>query len=288
MSVESTTDAPEHLAELNAIKGTTDTRQEVAEEEIEAVSQPEVEDGTQEETDESATSKAKKGKGLDKRFAELTREREEAKAYANAQAQKAAELEARLAEFEKSKPQPQEPQNLESPRPENFDTYDAYIDALTDYKLDLREKNKEAEKAKQEQLSKEQEIIKLFEERKQAAAAKYADFDEVIASARDIDVTPAMESYVIESEYGPEVAYFLAKNKDLAAEISQMSYVKAIASLGKIEAQFEKSSGAETKVTSAPKPVTPLKGGSTHKIDLTNESNYEAWKAERNKQLKRG
>jgi hypothetical protein len=75
---------------------------------------------------------------------------------------------------------------------------------------------------------------------------------------------------MIESDYGGDLGYFFAKNRAEFDRIKSLSPIKAIAEIGKIEAQWEKPpvkpeikpEVAQVKPTkpSAPAPITPLLG----------------------------
>lgn len=73
----------------------------------------------------------------------------------------------------------------------------------------------------------------------EAARARYPDYDEVVASSRELAITPVMTLFMSESEYGADVAYWLGKHPDRCRAVktlSEMSPSWAIDKMVEIEA----------------------------------------------------
>jgi hypothetical protein len=93
----------------------------------------------------------------------------------------------------------------------------------------------------------------------------------------------------MDSDVGPQVLYYLAENPEFATQLQEMSTIKALREIGKLEARFEKKEPekktAATK-TRAPAPINPIKGGGSA-VDVPMNSagefhgSYQAWKAAR-------
>jgi len=167
------------------------------------------------------------------------------------------------------------------PKEEDFDDYKQFQRALIAYELDQREANRQA-------VSRQQDLVKnwtgrLAEARKDP---EMPDFDEVVD--QDLQVTPAMQQALLESEVGAKLAYYLGKHPEEAEKIAQLSPIGAARALGRIEQTLTPSTKPpeekEKKVSKAPPPVKPVGGGkATPRLeDLTNDfSAYEArWKTE--------
>jgi hypothetical protein len=116
-----------------------------------------------------------------------------------------------------------------------------------------------------------------FEKRIEAAKVKNKDWMEVVSNSSVILPNEALQ-YIAQSEYGTDIAYFLAKNPDKAENIKALHPIRAIAELGKIETGFEKpaeSVSAQAAATSktverqgAPAPITPIETSGSGSVVL--------------------
>ncbi len=98
-----------------------------------------------------------------------------------------------------------------------------------------------------------------FKKRIEAAEKKYPDWKRVVETST-IEIQNEGLQYIAQSEYGTDLAYYLAKNPAVAEKIRAMHPIRAIAELGKIETSLEKpanSGGAEKTAASATSPATP-------------------------------
>ena len=107
--------------------------------------------------------------------------------------------------------------------------------------------------------------------------AKYPDFDQVVATDA-LKISATMAEMIVQSDDGDEVAYYLGKNPDVAAQIYAMGTpVEVARAMGRLEAQV---SAPKPKMTStAPAPVNPVKGKATASQDPENmgPAAYRAW-----------
>ena len=173
-------------------------------------------------------------------------------------------------------------------------TYEAYTEALTDWKIDQREQARS--KADNERKAAEAHKTKAnaWSERETAARAKYDDYDSVISDAKVPD-TPArgdIHAFLIDSEIGPEVAYFLATNPDELKRIAALSPLRAVAELGKMEGSLVATPETpKPKTTSAPRPPTTVgaKTGAPSRTihDPALLEDFGEWERVRNAQLSR-
>ena len=138
------------------------------------------------------------------------------------------------------------PDTTKAPTLEQFG-YDetAYRDAVEKHAASVaRQAALDALKAEREQEAR-QSKAKAFEDREAKFAEKTADYRETVYDDT-VPISETMADVIRESEMGPELAYFLGKNRDTAALISQMSPIQAARELGRIEAKL---------VAPAPKPA---------------------------------
>lgn len=261
---------------------------------VAAEAEPEVEPQASEPKaeGEAATGERKKNPKLEMRFSELTKAKNEARAEAERERQARLDMENRVKELEAKINPPAQTEPDPKPTPDQFNDAYEYAEALSEWKTDqkLRERDQQemARRAAEEQARQTAEFAKRVE----AAKKDLPDFDEMIASAADVQVSAPVTDAIRESEYGPQILYYLAENQDFAQELGQKSLISQLREIGKIEARFEKSGSVErtpksaAKVTKAPPPISPLKptaaamdGG----LDANREfhGTYSQWKAAR-------
>lgn len=259
----------------------------------EPVITPEQEEEQQREAQERADQEATEKKPwYKKRFDELTRKRYEAEAKIESAKEHAAKLEAELAEARKPK-QPETPSgDFSKPKPVvgDFQTYEDYVEAVTDWKLERRDAS-EAAKRKQEddlrkveaQRAEAQKSQQTFDQKRQATIssgeAKYKDFAETVQAIPGQILTPQMASVLVEVETGADIIYHLGKNIQEAERISKLNPWAMAVEIGKIEERLKLT---EKKTTKAPPPINPTKGGSGSTAELDPEKNPKEWIAARN------
>lgn len=141
------------------------------------------------------------------------------------------------------------------PKPAEFQDYESYIAALTDYKVDQKMTgfHQQGEAQRQQQYQREQ--AQFVQKRLSTAASKYEDFNEV-ALSEDVPISQAMAAYISESDAGGDVAYFLGKNLDEAERIHNLSPTRQVIALDKLA---EKLNGSPSN-TRVPAPIVPNAG----------------------------
>jgi chromosome segregation ATPase len=243
--------------------------------------------------DEAATGEKKHNPKLEKRFSELTKQREAARQEAERERQAREALEARLRDLEaKASPQKSEEPDPK-PNPAQFNDALEYAEALaewtTDRKMRERDQAEMARKVQEEQSRMRQK----FQERLDAAKQSLPDYEEMIASS-DVSVSQPVTDAIIESDVGPQVLYYLAENPDFTRALAEKSITAQLRAIGRLEAKFEKSEPAPkpsvkepvAKKSNAPEPIKPLKaGGNPSDIALDGDrqfhGTYQQWKAAR-------
>lgn len=233
--------------------------------EVPAAGTPEVQTEKPEvpETEAEAKEKAERDekgrfKGVQPRIDELTRARREAEreaAYWRQMAQAQATPE----------------KAPEKPTPDKFSDYGEYVEALTDWKAAQAAEKVTAkmlsERAQAQQAATAQET---WQSRAAEARKQLTDFDEVMSSA-DVPMRGTVIEALKESDRGPELAYHLAKNPDVAQRLNTMSERQALIELGRLEASLAAPQGKSpppVKLTQAPKPASvgaPLGSSATTK-----------------------
>ena len=169
---------------------------------------------------------------------------------------------------------------------EQFETVDAYADALALQK---------AEKLLIERDTKKQQsdILEAYHEKEEDARSKYDDFEQV-AYNPSIRITPMMAEAIQSSEAGTDVAYYLGANPKEAERNSRLSPISQAKEIGKLEAKLV-SDPPVKRTSSAPAPISPVtaKGSGSAAYDTTDPRSMKTmttteWiNAERARQVKK-
>ena len=254
--------------------------QEVEPTEAEERSEPEIEEKEQEE-------KPKANPKLERRFSEITKQREQARQEAQREREQREALEARLAALEKQTA-PQVQKVDEEPQPSQFNDAFEYAKALAEYTADKRIEEMKRQEADARQAQERQKVIETWASKVQAAKATLPDFDDIVASS-DVVVNDDIRDAILESDVGPQILYHLAENDDVAKKIAGLSAKQALREIGKLEARFEaKETAPEAKPvvrSKAPAPIQPLRGSSSADVPLSTNGEwhgtFQAWKEAR-------
>jgi len=236
---------------------------------------------------EEAKTTEKKKSGIDKRFKELTSEREMARQEAERERQARVELENRLKDYETRTEQAKNPQLDAEPQPAQFNDLVEYYKALSEWNTDkaMRERD---DRERQSRLNAEKErVMSTFNERQDKFKQENPDYVEKVSQLQ-FPASEEVQDAILTSDYGAEVLYHLGKNPDLAKKIVAMPLTKALKELGKIEAQFESKPDEKPVVSrsNAPKPITPLRATSAAAdtpigSDGQFHGSYQQWKEAR-------
>ena len=243
------------------------------------------------ETDAAAGEKKHNPK-LEKRFSELTKQREAARQDADRERTAREALEARLRDMEAKVNPPKSDEPDPKPDPTQFNDALEYAEALaewtTDRKMRERDQAELARKVEEEQSRMRQK----FQDRLDVAKQDMPDYEDMIASS-DVSVSQPVTDAIIESDVGPQLLYYLAENPDFARELGEKSITSQLRAIGRLEAKFEKSESPKPSVkepvakkSNAPAPINPLKsGGNPSDISLDADrkfhGTYQQWKAAR-------
>ena len=221
---------------------------------------------------------------LEKRFSEITRQREEARKEAQREREARMQLEDRLRQLEqRSAPQVQEAQDGK-PRPEQFEDAFKYAEALAEYTANLK-----IQQMKQE--TEREKFVKTWSEKVNAVKDELPDFDDMVASS-DVVVPNHVRDAIMESEQGAKLLYHLAENPEIAEKIAKLPPISALREIGKLEARLEaKPQASQETVTpveksKAPEPIKPIRASKgVVDVPLTSdgrwEGSYQAWKQAR-------
>ena len=242
----------------------------------------------EEQEEAKPTEEKKQNPKLERRFSEITKQREEARKEAQQEREQRQALEQRLAALEKQATPPPMRDINEEPQPSQFNDAFEYAKALAEFSTEKALAERDRRDAEEKIAVERQKVIETWATKVQSAKTSMPDFDEVVASS-DVVVNNDIRDAILESDVGPQVLYHLAENEDLAKRIAGMSPKAALREIGKLEERFAAKPIArqETVVKSrAPAPISPIRGGTTA-VDVPIGSDgefhgtYAQWKAQR-------
>jgi hypothetical protein len=267
--VSSTTDSQEAV---NAAAGIEEAPTEQQEQAVKAPApaKPAEPDEAEEETEEEGDGEEKEGEeepakpkrtgGFQRKIERLVRENEYLARRFHELAQ----------QQRPQQPQPQQPQQQPvadgRPRQDQFDSYDEYLDKLTDWKLEARLQQEHAAQQQRQQAAQQQERLTGWQQRVGQFKSEAPDFEDVLESVDHINLQPILQQAIMADALGPKLAYELARKPEDFARIASLDPVGALTALGEFKARLEPaktaapSSGVKP-VSRAPNPIRPVGNG---------------------------
>jgi hypothetical protein len=211
---------------------------------------------------------------MQKAIGKRHREKKEAEEFAAAQynerrmaEQRAETLEKELEQLRvRAQPEKQVEQKIERPDRINFSTDSEYIDAMIQFGIDTRLKERAEAEAKQAAQRAQEQLIETAKSRIAKAIELVPDYEQVVDDA-NILVPNAIAGYMQKSELFAEIAYHLAKNPDILTALSKIPPDEQLVKLGKIEANLKpfgskdddkKSSQQDDQIARSSKDTTDL------------------------------
>jgi hypothetical protein len=181
--------------------------------------------------------------------------------------------------------------SLKKPDPSDYTDETKYISDVVKWELNQQDLSStiksELEKQKQyDSIVKRK--MKFDTEAQKLKESTLKDFDEVAKSELMLSIYNNSKNDlggILESmDNGPQIAYFLGKNVDLAYKLSDMSSTELIPELIRLQ---QKSAPRKASVTKASEPINPI-NGSAHSAGEKDPSkmSYKEWLVWREKQLK--
>lgn len=181
-------------------------------------------------------------------------------------------------------------------------SYDDYMEAKMDHKIEWRLKTEKATAAKAEQERQQAEQLKTIEtnwkERVDAAVKAHSDFAEK-CDAEFNKLIPAgslLDGWMIDSELGAEILYHFANHRDELADVLKMSPFALTRKLTKLEDKLagepapekETKKAPVTEISKAPKPASEVGGRATapedEAADAAKAGDFRRFKAERDRE----
>ena len=142
----------------------------------------------------------------------------------------------------------------ELPPVDQFESVDAYAEALAERKAEELLAKREVERQRMD-------LVEAYHDREEDARSKYEDFEQVAYNPK-LPITEVMAETIQMSDVGPDLAYYLGSNPREADRISKLTPYSQAKEIGKLEAKLA-SEPVLKKTTSAPPPIAPISGRGT-------------------------
>ena len=191
------------------------------------------------------------------------------------------------AELTVLKAQAQPMQVSDKPGRSQFYNETDYIEALTDWKADAAVAKREQQQRDAQSRAEQADVASQWDKRQQTAIESIKDYAEVLGGS-DIQIPPYLHQVMLESEQGPEIAYYLALHPEEAKRITAMKPLAAIRRITDLErdlsgvddvAPAKKAASDSPKKSRAPEPTTRMTGMATTTSGLSTD--YETYKRQR-------
>lgn len=173
------------------------------------------------------------------------------------------------------------------PKLADFDNVEDYSEAVADWKWEQKEAQRVAQTAQRTKIDSYNSRVEQF---KQNAP----DFSIAVTEIENqIKQDPNMVEFIIESEFGPNIAYHLANNESEIARIVALSPVRRIAALSKIETEMAqrsakpKSTAGNTSTKAPASRVTTNTGSVANSESIDKDQSFAAWQKWRTQNRKK-
>ena len=171
-------------------------------------------------------------------------------------------------------PEPQQPTKPPTLEEHGYDEA-KYQAALIEYVNKQAESVFERRMAEAEKARKEQARIETFASRQAEFAKSTPDFADKVLRDPTLPITEAMRDLIIDADNGPELAYWLAQNRDQAEKIAALPERLQTFELGRVANLLEakKAAPAAAKpapvVTKAPPPPPTVETTGTESVKVS-------------------
>lgn len=249
-------------------------------------------------SEKTAEAKGNKKGGFQRKVDKLTKQKAEAQREVEFWRAKALEAQKPAGETKAAEQKP----NVDlskKPVADNFEKHEEFIEALTDWKLDQKLAAEKANARETELKGEKQKMLKTHGDRVNEFKKATPDFAEKMEDIADKRISGAIQSSILESEFGPNIMYEFAKNPAELERLHSLSPEAQARAIGRMEAKFESSSEVkktetaaekvpDKKVTSAPKPINPVNSKAGVAKTIRDDLPYDEWVKVRRSDLRNG
>ncbi len=160
---------------------------------------------------------------------------------------------------------------------ENWEQFEArqaeHVTALVKYELANEREANEKQRREADTAAANKQIEDAWNSRLETAKSAHSDYAEV-AFSKELPISPVMDGFILDSEHGPEILYYLGGHLDEGKAIAAMPPYRAARALVKIEASLsgEGEKPAEkppvaAPITRAAKPAPDLRATNAAPVD---------------------
>lgn len=263
--------------ELQAVVPDEEVNSEVEPGEIQESEEAATPDDT-DEVDTADEPEADPGvpKGVKKRFDELTREKYAARALADKERSEREYWQKKALDATEARASAPVPTGVQ-PGVDDYDTYEDYLGALTDWKVEQRLSEQRVENTQQAEQRAKAELHSRYMDRASQAQDRYTDYD-AVAHGQHWIPSETMTNAILESEQGPDIAYWLGSNPGEAERIARLGNTEQLMELGRVAAHAAKP--PKKKATGAPPPIKPAgaKATAEKSPDEMSDAEFNAWR----------
>jgi len=157
----------------------------------------------------------------------------------------------------------------DKPRRDQFASEEDFVDRLTDWKLDQRDRVTNQQQRAAQETATNAKTEGLYKE-----AAKLPGFDR--EAFEELPLTATMAHALVESDVSAKLMAYMTSNPDEVDRINALSPVKQAAEMGKLEAKL--ASAPAVKAPKAPAPISTVGNGNTKTVTNLNTSNMDDFK----------
>ena len=191
-----------------------------------------------------------------------------------------------------AKPEPPKaPEPTKLPTLEEFGYDEAkYQSALIQYATQKAEETVNRRLSEVEQQRTEQSRIESFVTRQKAFAQATPDFEDRVLRDPSLPITEAMRDVIVDSPSGPELAYYLATNREAAEQIARLPAHLAALEMGRIEGRLSAQKEAKARplaVSKAPPPPPKVDDTAVEVEKDPEDMSVDQWVKWREKQLRK-
>jgi uncharacterized protein with FMN-binding domain len=237
---------------------------------------------------EPTEEEIKLSKAVEKRIGKEVYKRREAERKYEATQAELAQIRAQLAQVQPEVNRKTDSEGRPDPNKYAAGVYDPeYIEALTDYKVDMRTRQILDEQQNKTTMALQSQKIDALE----AEAVKaHSDYLDVISGVLEHPIAgvKAFQDLLNDADNPAELSYYLGNNPDELDKLLDMNERQASRYLGKLEDKIATQSPPTKKLSDAPTPPSPLKGAKTGNVvtddpEKMTMAQYAVWRKSQQK-----
>lgn len=164
----------------------------------------------------------------------------------------------------------QQPQQQDDGRPsrDQFASDEQFVEALTDWKLDQRERGERQTRQQEQARTMAEKTEKIYAEAEKIPGFDRDDFDA-------LPLTPVIAQALIDSDVAPKLAAYMAQHPDEVQRIAALPSARQAVEIGKLEVKLTTTA----KAPKTPAPIEPVGSGASPIKSLSNMSAEEYFEA---------